>query len=179
MIRPNGALACRAAVRSASIFGPATEQPQVEGGKPSLRPTTAARGRVLITELKPPRRIPSTDVWTGCCGNTGSTISSRRSALDSTLGNNIVDGPGRSPPVQEPAARRALLFGVQYGLQPISARPSCTRGPQLSPVMRQRWREWDIVSETTAFRCLCVKFARNVRRAPRLSSACHGMVRTT
>src|SRR5262245_30009071 len=38
----------------------------------------------------------------------------------------------RSTTVQEPAARSALLFGVQYGLQPVSARPPCTLSPQLS-----------------------------------------------
>src|SRR5262249_53229873 len=37
-----------------------------------------------------------------------------------------------APAVQEPAARGALLFGLQYDLQPVSAGPPCVLGFELS-----------------------------------------------
>jgi hypothetical protein len=37
----------------------------------------------------------------------------------------------------------AILFCVQDGLQPVS--------PTYRTVMRRRWRQWDLVWETTAF----------------------------
>jgi putative transposase len=48
--------------------------------------------------------------------------------------------------------RHALLFRVQYGLQPVSTRSPCAlSAPNYRTVIRRRWREWDVISETTAF----------------------------